>query len=114
MTRIIATIGARLVIGGLMLTLGACSQTENTSLQLAAEALSRSADECLYDVRDRHQTWEISRNCAALSALASAYIAAGGFDKEPVKIRTIADQARLTAWMARATSLAGGAPVSIW
>ena len=114
MTRIIATIVAGLVIGGLTLTSGACSQTANARLQAAAEALSRSADECLYDVRDRHQTWEVSRNCAALSALASEYIAAGGFDKEPVKIRAIADQARLTAWMARATSLAGGKPVSIW
>jgi len=114
MIPIIATIGARLVIGCLMLTSGACMQTEDARLQVAAEALSRSADECLYDVRDRKQTWEISRNCAALSALASEYIDAGGFDQEPAKIRAIADQARLTAWMARATSLAGGARVSIW
>jgi len=114
MSRIVATIAAGLVIGGLMLISWTCSQTANARLQVAAEALSRSADECLYDVRDRHQTWEASRNCAALSALASEYIAAGGFDKEPAKIRAIADQARLTAWMARATSLAGGKSVSIF
>jgi hypothetical protein len=114
MTRILARIGAGLVIGGLTLTLGACPQPANARLQVAGDALSRSADECLYDMRDRHQTWEVSRNCAALSALASEYIAAGGFDKEPTEIWAIADRARLTAWIARATSLAGGKPLSIW
>lgn len=114
MTRIITTIAARLLIASLTMTSWACEGTTTARLQIAAEALSRTADECLYDVRDRHQTWEASRNCAALSALASEYIDAGGFDKEPAKIRTIADQARLTAWMARATSLAGGKPLSIW
>jgi len=51
MTRIIATIVTGLVIGSLTLTSGACSQTANARLQATAEALSRSADECLYDVR---------------------------------------------------------------
>jgi hypothetical protein len=97
MTRIIATIVTGFVIGGLTLTSEACSQTANGRLQATAEALSRSADECLYDVRNRRQTWEVSRNCAALSALASEYIAAGSFDEKPAKIRAIAVQARLTA-----------------
>lgn len=111
MTRIIVTIVTGLVIGGLTLT---CSQTTNGRLQAAVETLSKSAEECLYDVRDRHETWETSQHCAALGAVASTYIDAGGFQEEPAEIRVIAEKARVTAWKALATSLAGGKPLSIW
>lgn len=98
---------------GLCILLLACSD-RSVRLRTVAEALSTCADECLYDVRDRHLTWEASRNCAALSTLASKYIEAGGFQSEPPEIALIAERARVSAWMARATSLANGKPLSIW
>lgn len=91
----------------------ACSD-HNARLRSAAEALSKCADECLYDVRDRHLTWETSSNCAALGVLAKEYTEAGGFQHEPAEIRLIAERARVSAWMARAISLANGRPLSVW
>lgn len=86
----------------------------DSGLRAASEALSRTADECLYDVRDRNQSYERSQNCMSLSRLASRYIALGGFQNEHVELKLVAERARTTAWMARATSLAGGKPLSIW
>jgi hypothetical protein len=104
---------AWITVSGLTAVMTACSRT-GPELRAAANALSRAADECLLDVRDRHLTWETSGNCKSLSPLASSYIAAGGFNNEADDIRLIAEEARTTAWMARATSLAGGLPLSIW
>ena len=105
------------VIAGLFIGIGvstvSCRQT-NAELRAAADALSRAADECLYDVRDRNLTWEQSSHCGSLSALASSYIALGGFQNENAEVRLVADRARTTAWMARATSLAGGRFLSVF
>jgi hypothetical protein len=88
---------------------------DKSALRSAAKALSHAADECLYDVRDRRFTFESSRSCNALGALVMTYIEAGGMKPgEPVDIELIGTRARLSAWMARATSLAGGEPVRIW
>jgi len=85
--------------------------------RLAAEALSRGADECLLDVRDRDLTWEGSLHCASLARLVTAYIALGGFLGDEIvdaRANLTAERARATAWMARATSLAHGQPLRIW
>ena len=37
----------------------------HTRLKMTAEALSKSADECLLDVRDRKLKYETSPNCTA-------------------------------------------------
>jgi hypothetical protein len=90
--------------------------TSDVRLKTTAEALAKGAEECLYDVRDRQLTYEKSPNCSALGALADQYIAAGGFRDDHYKNRShafIAESARMTAWMARATSGAGR-PLSIW
>lgn len=107
-----STVISVLLFGTAVLLMG-CRQA-NFELRAAADGLSRTADECLYDVRDRNLTWERSSNCASLSALASRYIALGGFQAENVDVRLTAERARTTAWMARATSLAGGKALSIW
>jgi hypothetical protein len=86
----------------------------SSSQRVAADALTRAADACLIDVRDRDLAWERSTNCASLSSLADSYIALGGFQSEPAEVRVIAEQARATAWMARTVSLPGGKGLSIW
>jgi hypothetical protein len=87
----------------------------SATLRATAEALSKSADQCLLDVRDRRLTYEMSRNCSALGALAGTYVEAGGFQPGvAADIAIVAEQARATAWMARATSLAGGRFLSLW
>lgn len=85
----------------------------NSDLRAAADALSRAAAECLYDVRDRNLAWERSSNCMSLSTFASRYIALGGFQDETTEVKLVAERARTTAWMARAISLAGRKPISI-
>jgi hypothetical protein len=103
--------GAACVLAGLLVV--GCEK--HVRLKTTAQALARGADECLSDVRDRRLTYETSRNCAALGALAMQYIEAGGFhDQNPSEHALIAERARTTAWTARATSLAGGRPLSIW
>jgi hypothetical protein len=92
---------------------GGCSAA-NSKLTAAAEALSQTADQCLFDVRDRSLSYETSRNCSALGALSRAYIEAGGFQSEPAEIALIAERARVSAWIARAASLPGGKGISIW
>ena len=87
----------------------------NTRAMMAAKALSEAADECLYDVRDRGLRYENASHCSALGPLAQQYIGAGGFQEgAPTDAALVAEQARAVAWMARATSLADGQPVSIW
>jgi hypothetical protein len=89
--------------------------TRGESLRPLAQALSHAADACLYDVRDHGATFEKSAACSSMSSLAYAYISAGGFqDSTPPHIEVIAQKARATAWMARATSLAGNAQLKIW
>jgi hypothetical protein len=107
------TLIASCLLAGTLLT--ACKNDEDQRLRSTAEALSRSADECLYDVRDRAATFENSRPCSLMSSLASTYVSAGGFrDSTPADIELIAQKARATAWMARATALAGNRPLKIW
>jgi len=100
------------VLSAALLT--SCSQ-HDTKLQITAEAFSRTADECLYDVRDRKFKYESSTNCHALGALSTQFIEAGGFrDETPDRIALIAEKARATAWMARAISAAGNRPLAVW
>jgi hypothetical protein len=94
--------------------LASCRATPHSKLRAAAEALSKTADQCLYDVRDRNESYEASRNCSGLSALVTSYIEAGGFQHEPPEVALIAERARVSAWMARTASLPGGKGVSIW
>lgn len=88
--------------------------TTETRLKTTAEALAKGAEECLYDVRDRKLTYETSPNCNALGPLVKQYIEAGGFRDENRSHAFIAESARTTAWIARATSAAGGRRLSIW
>jgi hypothetical protein len=92
----------------------AIAQGHESHLRAAAEELSHAADECLYDVRDRRATYETSKQCKVLSVLAKRYIDAGGMRDEPSDIALIFERARVSAWMARATSAAGGGTVRIW
>jgi hypothetical protein len=89
--------------------------TDNMRLELSATALSKAADECLYDVRDRRMKYEKSPNCVSLGTLATQYIEAGGFRPEtPSKYELIAEKARRVAWVALATSESGNRPLRIW
>ena len=88
---------------------------DNARLELSANALSKAADECLLDVRDRRMKYEKSPNCASLSTLSLQYIEAGGFRTEtPAKYALIAEKARATAWIALATSESGNRLLRIW
>lgn len=94
--------------------LSSCSQ-HDTKLQITAEAFSRTADECLYDVRDRKFKYESSPNCHSLGTLSTQFIEAGGFRAEtPDRIALIAQKGLTTAWMARAVSAAGNRPLAVW
>jgi|CXWL01.1.fsa_nt_gi hypothetical protein len=94
---------------------GCLDFASNNRLEVAANALSHAADECLYDVRDRKLKYESAPNCTALSALSTQYIEAGGFDKNtPAEYQLIAEQARTVAWMARAISASGNPALRIW
>ena len=82
---------------------------------MTAEALSKSADQCLLDVRDRKLKYETSPNCTALSALSMQYVEAGGFQDDPPPAYALtAEGARTRAWMALATSACDGCSLSIW
>ena len=98
---------------GAFFILTACTMS-NSKLKPLAEALSRTADQCLYEVRDKGASYETSQSCSALKAMASAYIDAGGFGGESAEIALVAERARVSAWMARAASLPGGKGISIW
>jgi hypothetical protein len=88
--------------------------SQRNRLTAAAAALSRGAAACVVDTRDRHFKYEQSSNCTALRTLSSQYIDLGGFQDEPLDIKIVAVQAQKDAWMALATSLANGRPISIW
>lgn len=91
-----------------------CSLGSNERLELTAKALSKAADECLLDVRDRNFKYETSPNCASLKTVSMQYVEAGGFRPDtPAKYELIAAEARATAWAARATSASGRA-LTIW
>ena len=93
----------------------AAPDAKTVRLRGLAESLAAGADQCLYDVRDRNYTYENSSYCALLTSLSSSYTAAGGFQPAvPPEIALIAEKATTTAWMARATSLAGGRPIRVW
>lgn len=100
----------------ILLSITVCSLSEaNQKLKHPAEALVKAADECLFDVRDRGKTYQSSSNCNALKTLSMNYIEAGGFQENtPDKYKLLGSRARMTAWMALATSLAGGQRISIW
>ena len=92
-----------------------CELARKPGLQAGADALSRAAEDCLVDVRDRRLTFEASRHCSALSALSKSYIHEGGFQENvPAKIGLVAEQARTMAWMARAISNCRDCARSIW
>ena len=89
--------------------------TDNTRLELSANALSKAADECLLDVRDQRMKYKKSPNCVSLGALSTQYIEAGGFRNEtPAKYALIAEKARTSAWIALATSESGNRLLRIW
>lgn len=91
-----------------------CSEAE-TKQELSAKAFSAEADECLFDVRDRHFKYENSSHCNALGALISRFLDAGGGTPEtPVKTALIVEQGLKTAWMARAVSASGGRWLKLW
>src|SRR5207237_1821683 len=88
---------------------GCQASRSHDRLERAARALSDAADKCLLEVRDRKLRYDTAPDCLALGALSKQYIEAGGTFGEdgPSKHALIAEQARTTAWMARATSEAG-------
>lgn len=92
------------------------SVSDQGEARTAASALLRATEQCFYDVRDRDLTWEGSMDCQGLGSLASDYSALGGFGVQELDtdIVLIAEKARSTAWMARATSLSPGQPLRIW
>lgn len=97
-----------------VLALDGCSERD-TKLELAANALEKTASECLLDVRDRKLKYESAPNCTALGTLSAQYVEAGGFDKHvPDRIVVIAERALKTAWMARAVSASGGRWLTLW
>jgi hypothetical protein len=102
-----------LILATLILCVSGCR--DNRRLELAAGALSKSADACLIAVRDRGAKYETCPDCAALSTLATQYIEAGGFqDGVPLKTALVAEEARTSAWMARAMSGSGDPRLAIW
>src|SRR5688500_5699208 len=94
--------------------LTSCSEHE-TKLEITAKGFAKGAEECLLDVRDRKFKYETSPNCNALGTLSMQFIDAGGFDsKNPDRIALIGQKGLTSAWMARATSLAGNRRLSLW
>jgi len=87
----------------------------NERLALAAETFSRTADECLYDVRDRGFKYETSPNCTALGSVSRAFIEAGGdLPGAPCNYRLVGAQALTVAWSARATSAGNKKFMTLW
>jgi hypothetical protein len=80
-----------------------------------AISLSKGAEECLIDVRDKGLKYERSSNCVGLKGLFNAYARAGGMmPDEPTQSVLIAEQARTTAWNALAISASSDPTISIW
>ena len=87
----------------------------NERLALAAETFSRTADECLYDVRDRGFKYETSPNCTALGTVYRAFVEADGeLPSAPCKYRLAGAQALQVAWTARALSAANKKFMTLW
>ncbi len=95
----------------------ACDDDVDPKLEAAANALLRSADECLKTVTSQHSKYDETPSCVALSALSAEYIhhqVARGLDKPPpARIELVFTQAQRSAWAAQATSI-GGPGLSIW
>jgi len=92
----------------------ACGSNDGR-LELTAKALSKAADECLLDVRDRKLKYETSPNCNSLRTLSMQHTEAGGFRSDtPARYALMAAEARATAWTARAVSASGNPAISIW
>lgn len=96
-----------------VVSLSGCA--DHARLEMSARTLSKSAEECLLDVRDRKMKYEKSPSCTSLGALSMQYIEAGGFTADtPAKYELIAAQARATAWVALAISESGNPLLRIW
>lgn len=92
----------------------ACGSNDGR-LELTTKALSKAADECLLDVRDRKLEYETSPNCNSLRTLSMQHTEAGGFRSDtPTRYALMAAEARATAWTARAVSASGNPAISIW
>lgn len=88
---------------------------DGARLEATAKALSKAADECLLDARDRKLKHEASPSCNSLRTLSMQHTEAGGFGSDtPPKYALIAAEARATAWAARAVSASGNPAISIW
>lgn len=106
--------------GGVVLVVGAIffatRGDDDPKLDATSRALSRSADQCLYAVRDEHQKYRDAPDCTALRTLSYAYLeAGGGMTKTPDKYERRFAEARSVAWSALAMSEAcRGGPLNIW
>ncbi len=106
----------RATLGFAIHDLDCLNPADEDKLMVSAKSLYDVAEECLYDVRDRGTKYNNSANCSALSALSKQYGKAGGWQdiNSPSEHARIANQARTTAWMARAISAAGDSSINIW
>jgi hypothetical protein len=88
-----------------LVSLTACVETKNQKLEQLAEQLDRTAQECVYAVRDRHVHYDDSGSCRMLNGMSMSYISAGGggLDEDTRHYRLFT-QARMHAWMAVALS----------
>jgi hypothetical protein len=74
-------------------------------LKATSKALLEASEKCVYEVRDQRLKYEMAPNCAALGALSSQYINAGGGRTDtPLEVEINFERARVHAWMARALS----------
>lgn len=87
----------------------------NQRLEDTAKAFTKSADECLYAVRDHQKKYQTEPNCVALDALSSLYIEAGGALKStPDKFEREFKEGLRVAWTALAMSETGNTHLRIW
>jgi hypothetical protein len=95
---------------------GCFLNNKDEKLKNFAKALSKAADECLYDVRDSGFKYDKSPNCTSLGALSELYIEAGGWQNvnSLSEHARIANEALTTAWKARAVSASGDPSIRIW
>lgn len=88
---------------------------ENSKIQEAAKMLSKIADECLLDVRDKNINYYESINCKSLGKYHLNYLNAGGHEKNtPLELELLVAQAISTAWSALAVSESGNPGIRIW
>ena len=106
---------ARVIVIAITSSLVYACGSNDGRMELTAKALSKAADECLLDVRDRKLKYETSPNCNSLRSFSMQHTEAGGFRSDtPAKYALTATEARATAWMARAVSASGNPAISIW